>query len=479
VICEGDRGLEWGRLLARQFSKVYVIASKSSCSLFHSSTQHYKSVPCEQLPSFVDVVLFHTGNENLWRNFGLDTKYTFEFNKIGSPSIRKQEDVHPIQRQTLPLDIYDDDIEELFEYVAKSRSLLPTMCFPQPEALPAIFTLCQAYLTIKERVKVVNPLYWLEALDCLQDGKPDRQGVIRFRQALTCELGLIGADDDLYYALYQLLETISQINQLINLSIITDAYFALAERLGISSIEVTSVEIPFTNMKAILCFTGSPAGMTVATVLSTLLDIPKQAIDSSNCHPDWQALRETILVLSESQVVSTLANCRSKGFSGAVLVVSGKSFQKIKRNYRVLRFGEGSHNTFEQPWSLSSLLEKVSDLVPMEPENLRFLQNEINASAYLYEEKVAPSLKRLKTLDNKLQSLVEVQEAVKAMTTETPVACHAMVTIGNEKKQVQQHLQIALEMLEDHKRYQQGIQHLEKAFEAWRERIALVTEVPI
>ncbi len=478
VICEGNRGSEWAKLLTKRFSKIYVVAASSDCRLFFPNSKQGKSIPCNQLPSLIDVVVFHTGNENLWRKLKLKTQYTFEFNAVGSPGIRKGEEVHRIQRQTSPLDVYDDDVEELFEYVAENRSLLPKMCFPQPEVLPAIVSLCQECLTIQNQAKTDDPLYWLEALDCLQDGKPDWQQFTRLQQALIQESELIGASDMPSAAISQLLEILSRPKQLSDRSAITAASSDLAVELGVS-VESASVELPPFEAKTILALKGSPASIAVATVLSSMLDVPRQIIDSVNQPIDWKPLRQTILVIAENQIVSTLANFRSKGFSGAVLVVSGKPFDQIKRNYRVLRFGQGSHDAFEAPWSISSLLMKASQLVPLEPENLRFLQNEIVAPKYLYEEKIAPCLQQLRASKYGSQSLVKVEEVVEQVRAKTPVACHAVVTIADEQKQVQQHWQSAVVMMKNPLQYSQGIQRFEKAVDAWKERVTLVTELPV
>lgn len=483
VICEGDRGSEWAKLLTKHFRKVYVISSNSNCSVFSPDSKQGKSIPCKQLPSLIDVVLFHTGNENLWFKSKLKTRYTFEFNKVGSPCTRQGEKIYSIQRQTCPFDIYESDIEELFEYIVGSRKLLPTMCFPRLEVSPAIFSLCQEYLVAQDKSEVVQSLHWLEVLDCLQDAIPNQQRLHKLQQDLTREWKLVASDDHLSTSLSKLLEAISQPESVISLPVVTDAYSVLASKLALPTVELLHQSLPAKlppfEAKTILALKGNPASMAVADVLSRLLCIPRQIINPANQLLDWKSLRRSILVLAESQVVSKLANLRSQGFSGAVLVVSTQPFAQIKRNYRVLRFGQGSHDAFEQPWSLSSLLAKAIELVPMEPENLQFLQNEIKAPEHLYEQKIEPSLKRLREPDGSPKNLVEAEAVVEQVRAATPVACHAMVTIAGEQKQVQQHLQAALTMLEDHGQYWQGIQRLEKAFEAWRERVTLVTEVPV
>lgn len=478
VICKDeDRRLKWIHSLLSRFIQVYGI-SQSGYRAFSSEDLQGTILEAGELPEQVDVILFHSSDAALWENSPLKGQYNFEFNAPGTPPVRAE--VTQILRQTAPaFTLQSSDIDQLADYITQNRSNLPIMCCPPLEALPALLSLCQAYLLTQGQSELAEPLYWLEALDL---ANLDPQRLDKLRQVLAAEWQLF-TGRSLTAAMEGLLDAISRPRQTIAPTLVAAAYASLtdlelfaAESLLELSDELSPVEMAGAT-KTILAVGGNVASSAVASTLATLLHLPQQVLDSNHPPRDWQFLRQAILVLAENQVMSTLALFRAQGFSGSVLVISNQPFAQIKRNYRVLRFGQGSHDAFEAPWSFSSLLDRVSQLVPMEPENLEFLQNEIAAPKDLYDEKIAPCLQNLRAAGSEQRD--QIEEIVEQVRARTPVACHAMVTIANEQKQVQQHLQSALAMMENPQQYDQGKYRLEKAFDAWHERVTLVTELPV
>jgi hypothetical protein len=476
VICkDDDRRLKWIQTLWNKFVQVYGI-SQSGYRVFSSEDPLGTILEAGELPEQVDVILFHSSDATLWENSPLKGRYHFEFNAPGTPPIRVE--VTRILRQTAPaFTIQASDIDQLADYITQNRSSLPLMCCPPLEALPALLSLCEAYLQIQGQSESAESLHWIDAL-----GLADHlQRLDQLRQVLVTEWQLF-TEHSLPTAIDGLLDAISQPKQAIAPTLVAAAYASLteldlfADESFFESSDESPAEIAGAT-KTILAVKGNVASSAVASTLSTLLALPQQVLDLNDPPDDWQFFRQAILVLAESQVMSILARFRSQGFSGSVLVVSNQPFDQIKRNYRVLRFGQGSHDAFAAPWSLSSLLEKASQLVPMEPENLEFLQNEIAAPKDLYDEKIAPCLHDLKAVGSEQRD--QIEEIVEQVRARTPVACHAMVTIADEQKQVQQHLQSALAMMENPQEYDQGRYRLEKAFDAWHERVTLVTEIPV
>jgi hypothetical protein len=477
VICkDDDRRLKWIQALLNRFIQVYGI-SQSGYRVFSKKDPLGTILEAGELPKQVDVILFHSSDAALWENSQIKGRSHFEFNAPGTPPVRAE--VTRILRQTAPaFTIQASDIDQLADYVTQTRSSLPLMCCPQLEALPALLSLCQAHLQIQGQSESAESLHWVDALD-LTDLAPQR--LDQLRQVLVTEWQLF-TGHSLPTAIDGLLDAISQPRQAIAPTLVAAAYASLTElnsfaaESSLDSADELPSE-PAGETKTILAVRGNVASSAVASTLSTLLHLPQKVLDSDYPPRDWQFFRQAILVLAESQVMSTLARFRAQGFSGSVLVISNQPFDQIKRNYRVLRFGQGSHDAFAAPWLISSLLEKASQLVPMEPENLEFLQNEIAAPRDLYDEKIAPCLHDLKAAGSEQRD--QIEEIVEQVRARTPVACHAIVTIANEQKQVQQHLQSALAMMENPQEYEQGRYRLEKAFDAWHERVTLVTEIPV
>lgn len=160
--------------------------------------------------------------------------------------------------------------------------------------------------------------------------------------------------------------------------------------------------------------------------------------------------KQSILMLSTEQI-NRLAELRLHSFDGAVLVLASESFNALKAKQPILCWGQGSHDACTYPWKLPDLLQKVVELVPMEPENLKMLQKELKAADRWFQRRIVPCLRKLEKSQEKgawdvtaLASLVTIIEQLRA---ETPVACHAVVEVGGNSAQIQQHFQIILEQM--------------------------------
>ncbi|MFB2979569.1 hypothetical protein [Microseira sp. BLCC-F43] len=220
---------------------------------------------------------------------------------------------------------------------------------------------------------------------------------------------------------------------------------------------------------------SSPIANSVATVVATLLGIERMGLQQPIGKAKVKFPKQSVLVLSCEQI-SRLAELRLHGFDGAVLVLASESFDALGAKHPILLWGQGSHDACTYPWKLPDLLEKVAELVPMEPENLKMLQKELKAADRWFQRRVIPCLRKLAkkqgngAVDAKaLRSLTTIIEQLRA---DTPVACHAVVEVGGYSAQIQQHFQTLLEQMGQPDNYDDTqIVLLREVFTKWRDLV--------
>ena len=226
------------------------------------------------------------------------------------------------------------------------------------------------------------------------------------------------------------------------------------------------------KFKLILAIQDSPTCTAAALVFSTLLDINKKFIDTQSIQKSLKLPKQSVLIITENQL-NDLAALRLHGFAGAVLILSSNSFASVKEKHRILRSGAGSHDGCDFPWKLAELLGKISELVPLESENLEMLQEELKAPEKWLKCEVYPRLKRLQqSSENFLQELGEIALIIQQLRGETRAACHVIVEIEGHSAQIQQHFQQAIEeMRQSQKPEKTMIDRLHQIFERWQKII--------
>lgn len=225
---------------------------------------------------------------------------------------------------------------------------------------------------------------------------------------------------------------------------------------------------------------SSPVTNAAGVVVSTLLEIEKIPLQEPIGEGKIKFPKQSILILSTEQI-SRLAELRLHGFDGAVLVLASESFDALKAKHPILCWGQGSHDACTYPWKLPDLLQKVVELVPMEPENLKMLQKELKAANQWFQRRVIPCLRKLEKMQengawdaNALASLATIIEQLRA---DTPVACHAVVEVGGYSAQIQQHFQILLEQMGQPDTYNKvQIVLLREVFAKWRDLVVKAGE---
>jgi hypothetical protein len=204
------------------------------------------------------------------------------------------------------------------------------------------------------------------------------------------------------------------------------------------------------------------------TVLSIFLGGNKHLVtsQSSNC------FLSSPLVMDETQV-SLLPALRLKGIDGGVLVLSFTSPEKLMENYRILRWGDGSHMVSQFPWDIRDLIMKVSELVPMEPENLKMLQSELAISAdKILDEAVGPCLNDLIKNPRNARTVNQLANIISEIRARTPVACHSVVSIDGKELQIQQHLDTYINALHERESTTVLVIYLlREVFHQWRDLV--------
>lgn len=240
--------------------------------------------------------------------------------------------------------------------------------------------------------------------------------------------------------------------------------------------------------QAIVAFADGPesvVALAAATAISTLLDIDQillmtygQKNQDDLTEAPVKLPKQSVLVLSQAQI-NQLAGLRLRGFSGAVLVLSTEPFHALKAKYKILRWGQGSHEACQSPWELSALIEAVTELVPLEPENLKMLQKELKAPERWFQRQVVPCLKRLEKQQGNLadrkryqarqDAIASLSTIIEKLRSDTPVVCHAVVEIAGRSAQIQQHFQILIEAIAQSQADDATqIALLRQVFEQWR-----------
>lgn len=225
---------------------------------------------------------------------------------------------------------------------------------------------------------------------------------------------------------------------------------------------------------------SSPVANAAATVVSTLLGIEKIRLQEPLAQGKVKFPQQSILILSAEQI-SRLAELRLHGFDGAVLVLASESFDALKAKHPILRWGQGSHDACTYPWKLPDLVQKVVELVPMEPENLKMVQKELKAANQWYQRRVIPCLKKLEKSQEKgawdAKALASLVTTIEQLRAETPVACHAAIEVGGYNAQIQQHFQIILEQMSQADICDRAqIALLRQVFAKWRDLVVKAGE---
>jgi hypothetical protein len=488
IMCNDERGDTLVGLLQPKVANLYLLKS-GGCRQFTPTDPVGLSMPRHQVPLAADALLFHSVDRKHWDDLPLQPTLVFEFNTPGTPLPKTG--VLPVYRQTFPhVAITPGDIDELLDYIAHPQAILPRICQPLPtlDLLPALHLLCQWVLHPPSGQIEDNgcaPHWWLKKLGLLTPAGVDQPACQRLFAQYPQEGGQPEQADPPHPGIHRLLTHLLPIRDdgyvlgadSVPLDIVQAADRDLQQRLGDTKPqEMDEPADDREDIHAILSVqVSTPQGSflttTAAALLAEQLGIVHHALalasDALIVSPDYQ---KSPLLLSDRQI-TCLPTLRKHGFAGAVLVLSPSSFAILKQNHRVLRFGQGSHDALIIPFRLEDLRAKLETLVPMEPQNLRFLQDELTAIKELYDREILPCLESLEQ-SNDDRALAEVSTLLEKLRSKTPVACHTLVTIGEDTQQIQHHLRQALQQLQQSPDDQsRNYNYLKAAFAQWHDLV--------
>lgn len=215
----------------------------------------------------------------------------------------------------------------------------------------------------------------------------------------------------------------------------------------------------------ILTLKDNPVSAAFAHILATLLNIEWRSLDFPPISKQLKIPRESILILTENQI-NSLATFRAYNFAGAVLILTSNPVYTVKEKHRILRWGQDSHTVYNVREQILDLLPKIFSLVPLEPENLKMLQKELQAPKHWLQQQVIPILKRLPKHPEDLDAIANIISEIRAST---PSACHSVIEIGGNRAQIQQHFQRLMNILRHSSTPDQDIiNQLKQVFEQWR-----------
>lgn len=329
--------------------------------------------------------------------------------------------------------------------------------------------LCQAYIAVYSQQKeILYSSWWLNGLNIWDDNQVQVNYLMSLLDSEWEITRRNNSDKEYVTTLIHHIVSSTISKQPIPLSMVVAAAQVLNPQMCLQPIDLFLQKIK-PQFNSILAFKGSLASAATATVISKLIDIPSLFIDENEHLHHGKTFRKSLIIITETQL-KYLPILRLGNFSGAVLVLTSTPFSLLKQQYRILRFGYGSHDCIGSYSVLPDLLNKIAELLPLEPENLQLLQKELQTMQKTKSNQITFCLENLKYLKNlpyeDKQTIKEIETAIEQLRADARVACHTVVKIGNEDKQLQQHFQTALNniRIQDQEKKSEAISRLEEAF---------------
>ena len=220
--------------------------------------------------------------------------------------------------------------------------------------------------------------------------------------------------------------------------------------------------------------------LAAAQVIEILLDTQKIICDRIDESTAKQLPRDSVILLTETQLINHLGFLRLQGFGGAVIVITftSRSFDDLKKEFHILTYGSSSHNVWGSPWQVVELLEKVTKIKYLQDGNLEALQNHLqeilNNLEQQFTEVLLPNLQRLaqaKDPDFKLE-LSTLETTFNAISANNSDARHHQIQIrGGNLQNISFHFQT---LIQDIKAKQscspEQAEDLRFVFTQWRDR---------
>jgi hypothetical protein len=233
--------------------------------------------------------------------------------------------------------------------------------------------------------------------------------------------------------------------------------------------------------------TDALPALAAAQVIATLLEMEKIVLDRVDEAIAKQLPRESVILLTETQLINHLGFLRLQGFGGAAIILnfSSRSLNDLKRDFPILKSGVKSHNAWGSPWELVELLEKVTTIEYLQDGNLKALQQNLqeilDGLDRQFTEILLPNIQRLTqakdpaTFKSELDTLENTFHTISANNTD---ACHHQIQLrGSKPQNISAHFQ---NLIQDLRATQScGLEQAEDlryVFTQWRDRVHRTVE---
>lgn len=158
---------------------------------------------------------------------------------------------------------------------------------------------------------------------------------------------------------------------------------------------------------------------------------------------------ESVILLMESQIRTTLTKLRRKKWAGAVVILSSIPYRDLSQKYsyilqyggqskkkdeHLLKYGKPNNDTWEKPYHLSDLLTKLTQLEPLRKGTLNLLTENFqkaNSKSKEAIEKISKEINDLQGFTPKSKELEQHLNQIEQQFEQlfSPLSKHTKITL--------------------------------------------------
>jgi chaperonin cofactor prefoldin len=147
---------------------------------------------------------------------------------------------------------------------------------------------------------------------------------------------------------------------------------------------------------------------------------------------------ESVILLMENQIRTTLTKLRRQKWAGAVVILSSTSDQDLSQKYAyILKYGKNTNNaSWGKPYLLSDLLTKLSQLEPLRKGNLDLLAENIEKANQKFQEAIEQLSQDINKLPDFTPNSSELSQQLNQIEQQferlfSPLSKHTKITLKN------------------------------------------------
>jgi hypothetical protein len=233
------------------------------------------------------------------------------------------------------------------------------------------------------------------------------------------------------------------------------------------------------NIIAIAQDTQSLPAIAAAHAIVTLMPDWQHTILPPNSTSLTDHLQTGILLLPEEHLFNYLPRFRLNGYSGAVVVLSFKSFPALRQCYPILNAQHGSHTAWGPPWEISTLLEQITNLYPINPGNFENLQKVLHLRITSCDTDIASLLRHLQDLEQNYSqtTLSRINESFCTLLDQTVTARHKLLTFNDDTTSIAGHFSRLVQAIDQAQTITpEQADRLRIVFKTWQEDVHRTAE---